>query len=58
MNARLSPWDALFWAFIVAIVFSLVRPGSKAGAAVVAVTDAIAAVVGMATGYTLRGGQG
>lgn len=53
---RLSFWDGLFWAFMVAIVFSLVRPGSKAGAAVVAVTDAIAAVTGMATGYTQRGG--
>lgn len=56
MNGRLSPWDALFWAFIVAIIFSLVRPGSKAGAAVVALTDALAALTGLATGYTQRGG--
>jgi hypothetical protein len=53
---RFSGWDILFWMIIVAIVFSLVRPGSKAGAALVAVTDAFAAVVGLATGYTQRGG--
>lgn len=44
-----------FWLVIVAIVFSLVRPGSKAGQAVVDVTNGFAAVVGLATGYVQRG---
>lgn len=52
---RFSVLDFIFWIIIVAIVFSLVRPGSKAGTAVVAVTDAFASVVGLATGYTVRG---
>lgn len=53
---KFSVTDALFWLIAVAIVYSLARPGSKGGAAVVAVTDALAAVVGLATGYTQRGG--
>jgi hypothetical protein len=51
-----SAWDALFWIIIVAAVFSLARPGSKAGQAAVSITDALAAVIGIATGYTQRGG--
>lgn len=46
--------DAIFWVIVVAIIFSLVRPGSKSGQAVVDVTDALAAVVGLATGYVQR----
>lgn len=42
----------LFWIVMVAILMSLVRPGSVGGQAVVDVTDAFAAVVGKATGYT------
>lgn len=45
----------IFWLIIVAIVFSLVRPGSKGGTAAVSVTDALAAVVGVATGYAQKG---
>jgi len=52
---RVSAWDIAFYLIIVAIVFSLVRPGSKAGKALVAVTGAMTAVVGLATGYTQRG---
>jgi hypothetical protein len=52
---RVSPGDVIFYVIIVAIVFSLVRPGSKAGAALVAVTDAAADVIGWATGYAQRG---
>lgn len=55
MTARFSWLDFLFWVVVVAIIFSLVRPGSKAGQAVVAVTDALASVVGLATGYVQRG---
>jgi dolichol kinase len=51
---RVSGWDLAFWVVIVAIVGSLVRPASKAGAALVALVDALAAVVGEATGYTQR----
>lgn len=49
--ARISGWDLAFWIIAVAILASVVRPGSKAGAAIVAVTDAMAAVIGVATGY-------
>lgn len=50
-GGRLSVWDAVFWLLMVAIVFSLVRPGSKAGAALGALTDALTAVIGTTTGY-------
>jgi hypothetical protein len=52
---RFSGWDIAFWIIVVAIVMSLVRPGSKGGQFVVDVTNAVAAVVGVATGYTQRG---
>lgn len=52
---RVTGWDVAFYVIFVAIVFSLVRPGSKGGAAIVAVTDALAAVIGLATGYVQRG---
>lgn len=56
MNARhVGLGDVIFYVIIVAIVFSLVRPGSKAGAALVAVTKATADVIGWATGYAQRG---
>lgn len=48
---RVSGWYLAFYIIVVAILMSVVRPGSKAGAAIVAVTDALAAVIGMATGY-------
>jgi hypothetical protein len=53
---RFRAWDVLFWIVIVAIIYSLVRPGSKGAAMIVALTDALAAVVGLSTGYTQRGG--
>lgn len=53
---RIGVWDFLFYLVIVAIVYALVRPGSKAGVAIVAVTDALAATIGVVTGSTLRGG--
>lgn len=56
MRLPFSAWDALFWVLIVAIIYSLVRPGAKGGALIVALTDALAAVTGVATGYTQRGG--
>lgn len=49
--------DMIFWLLIVAIVFSLVRPGSKGAAALISITDGLAAVIGTATGYTQRGSQ-
>jgi hypothetical protein len=56
MNVRRVSWaDLLFWVIVTAIIFSLVRPGSKAGAAVTAIVNAIAAVVGETTGYEQRG---
>jgi dolichol kinase len=47
--------SAVFWVIILALIFSLVRPGSKAGTALVVVTDALAAVIGQVTGYAQRG---
>lgn len=49
-------WGAFFWVIVVAIIYSLVRPGSKASKAMTTVADVLAAVVGTATGYTQRGG--
>jgi dolichol kinase len=45
-----------FFVIVAAIVFSLVRPNSKAATAVPLFTDTLAAVIGTATGYTQRGG--
>jgi len=53
---RFTGWDLAFWIIIVAVIMSLVRPGSKGGQFVVDVTSAFAAVVGTATGYLQRGG--
>jgi hypothetical protein len=54
---KFTGWDIAFWVVVVAIVTSLVRPGARGGQFVVAVTDALAAVVGTATGYVQRGQQ-
>lgn len=56
MTGKFTLLDVFFWLIIFAIVFSLVRPGSKAGTALVGVTDGLAAVIGTATGYVERGG--
>lgn len=47
---RVGITDVLFYIVVVAIIATLVRPGSKAGQAVVDVIDAFAAVVSGATG--------
>lgn len=52
---KVSIWDVLFWVVMVAVLASVVRPGSKAGTALVAITEALAAVVGEATGYNVKG---
>lgn len=52
---KVSWLDFVYWVILVAIIFSLARPGSKAGTAIVAVTDALAAVIGLSTGYVQRG---
>lgn len=44
-------WDALTGIIIVAIIYSLVRPGSQAATAVADVSTALVAIVGAATGY-------
>lgn len=46
------PLDLLFWAIILAIVFVLVRPGSKAGTALQGLSTALIAIVGETTGWT------
>jgi hypothetical protein len=52
---KFTPLDVIFWVIVLAIVFMVVRPGSKAGAGLIAVTNAFAAVVGTATGAEARG---
>jgi hypothetical protein len=44
-------WDFITMVIILAIVYGLVRPGSKAAQAVNDVTTALVALVGAATGY-------
>lgn len=53
---KFTGWDIAFWVIVVAIITSLVRPGAQGGKFVVAVTNALAGLVGTATGYTQRGG--
>lgn len=42
----------------VAIVYALVRPGSPAASVIKTVTDALAGIIGSATGYNQAGGFG
>jgi hypothetical protein len=51
------PVDVLFWAIMLAIVFVLVRPGSKAGTAIQGMSTALIAIVGETTGWTGNGGS-
>lgn len=46
-----SAWDLAFFVIIAAIVYSLVRPGSPAGSAAVAIGDLLEGLIGTATGY-------
>lgn len=56
---RVGWLDVLFWIVITAIIATLVRPGSKAGAAVTDMINAFAAVVAGATGAAWQqGGNG
>jgi hypothetical protein len=48
--------DLLYWVIVVAIIYSLVRPGSPAGKAMTTIADAAVDVIGTATGYVQRGG--
>jgi hypothetical protein len=53
---RVTVWDFLYFTTVAAILFSLVRPNSKAGAAMVVAADAVAGTIGWATGYAQTGG--
>lgn len=53
-------WSKAFWVIVIAIIYLMVRPGSKAGQAAVSVVNAFAATVGKATGFgtgKLAGGE-
>lgn len=52
------PLDALFWLIMLAIVFVLVRPGSKAGTAIQGLSAALIAIVGETTGWAPTGSDG
>lgn len=52
------PVDLLFWAFVLAIIYMLVRPGSRAGTAVIALADAVAAMIATATGAAATATEG
>jgi hypothetical protein len=49
--------DLVFWAIVLAIVFMLVRPKSRAGSAVIALADALAAMIATVTGAAAAGGN-
>jgi hypothetical protein len=53
-----GPLDWIFWAIILAIVFVLVRPGSKAGTAIAGLSTALIALVGETTGAGGGNGSG
>jgi hypothetical protein len=57
MIGDLRLWDVLTGIVIVAIIYSLVRPGSAAGTAVADISAALIAVVGAATGYQASTGS-
>lgn len=46
------PLDVVFWVIMLAIVFVLARPGSKAGTAITGLSTALIAIVGDTTGWT------
>jgi hypothetical protein len=52
--------NVIFWAFCLAIIYMLVRPGSAAGGAVIALADAFAAMIATTTGAAAvsTGGNG
>jgi hypothetical protein len=52
------PLDVLFWVIMLAIVFVLVRPGSKAGTAITGLSTALIAIVGETTGWAGSGSSG
>ena len=54
---RIGITDLLFWIVVVAIIATIVRPGSKAGTAVVDLVNAFAAVVSGATGAAWQKGS-
>ncbi len=51
MNVSDTTWSVLTGVLVVALVYMLVRPGSKAATAVTAVSSAMVALVGNVTGF-------
>jgi hypothetical protein len=49
---------AIFWALVLAIIYMLVRPNSPAGGAVIALANAMAAMIATATGAAATGNGG
>lgn len=56
MKITAAATNLLFFVIMAALLFMIVRPGSPAADGVVIWGEAIAAVVGTATGQTQRGG--
>lgn len=50
MKPKFSPASIFFYVIVIAIVYMLVRPGSQAAEAMIAVTAALAALIGAAEG--------
>jgi hypothetical protein len=48
----MTAWGFAFYLVLLAIVFSLVRPGSRSGEVMIAITDALAAVITTAEGQS------
>lgn len=60
MTGRFSPVSVFLYLIIVAIVYMMVRPGSQAGEALIAITAAFAALISAAEGqpHTPQGKTG
>ena len=55
MSRRPSVAGLFFYLIIVAIVYMLVRPGSNAAGALIAITNALAALIATAEGQPRKG---
>jgi dolichol kinase len=49
-------WQLVIGVIIVAIIFTLVRPGSPSGSAITQISDALASLIGTATEYNVNSG--
>jgi len=58
MSERVGLWDLLAGVIVLALVYMLVRPGSKGTVLITAIGDALMNLVGSVTGFNDTGGAG